>query len=289
MANNDVCSTINIKILSLPIEIVTNHKPFLKEFCSLTSAWASLANGEPPAVRFRVIHKRRYTYIEQDGRTVHRVDKDYQLCPMLIDEIRESCYQNVRDYLLFHAGAVAKNGRAILLPAKSESGKTTLTLGLMNHGYKYLTDEVAAVHHETSEVAPFQRPIYVWNWPRPLRKEVSKDFKIFRYREKNSSGTWRWQYIAPQDGTIMPKDARWKVDRIIFPRYTPGGDTVLRHIGAAQAVMALMKTSWNPFLFPDAGLRVCKELVLGASCYTLEMKDLDRACGIIEELQAQPV
>lgn len=273
--------TLNIKILSLPIEIATNHEPFLREFCDLTSALVSPANGETPVVRFGVMQKRRYTHIEKEGRTIRRLDKDYQLCPILMDEIRASCYEHVKDYLLVHAGAVVKNGRAILLPGKSESGKTTLTLGLMNHGYKHLTDEVGAIHHETTEVVPFQRPIYMWSWSRPLRQEVSKSFKTYRYRDEEGA---RWQYIVPQDGAVMPVDARWKVDWIIFPRYIPRGKAVLKPLGAAEAIVALMQRCWNAQLFPDGGLKICAGLVRRAQCYTLEMGDLEEACKLIEGL-----
>ncbi len=279
-------STHNIKVLSLPIEITTTHKSFLREFCDLTSAWVSPANGETPAVRFGVVHKRRLTHIEKDGLTLLRLNEDYTLCPHLMDKIRESCYENVRDYLLFHSGAVVKKGRAILLPAQSGSGKTTLTLGLMNYGYKYLTDEVAAVHHESLEVVPYQRPIYVWHWSRPFCKVVGKGFRIYRYRDRVNAD-WRWQYIVPQDGAVMPRDGRWKVDWIIFPRYTPKGKTVLKPLGTTQALMSLMQNGWNQKLFPDGGLKVCIELARRARCYTLEMGNLDRACELIEGLQGQ--
>ncbi len=289
MVNNGKYSTLNIKVLSLPIEIVTNNNSFLKEFCNLTSALASPDNGESPAVRFRVVYKRRYVYIEKDSRVLYRVDKDHPLCLILIDSIGRSCYEKVGESLLFHAGAVAKNGRAGLLPGKSGSGKTTLTLGLMNYGYKYLTDEVAAIDYETLKVVPFQRPLSVWTWwtlPLPLRQEVRKDFRIYRNTGSRDNG-WRWQNFVPQGEAVMPKDARWKVDWIIFPTYTPGGGNVLKPLRAAEAIMALMTTSWNPHLFPDGGLKRCKELVRRASCYRLEMGSLDRACELIEDLHVK--
>ncbi len=277
-------STLRIKILSLPIEITTNHKSFLREFRKLTPSWVSPANGETPTVRFGVMHKRRLTHIEKDGRTLYPIDKDYRLCPVLMDEIRMSCYENVRVYLLFHSGAVMKNGRVILLPARATSGKTTLTLGLMNYGYTYLTDEVAAIDQKSFEAVPYQRPIYVHTWTRPLRSEVSKSFKIYRYYGDDTPRS-KWQYIVPQGGAVMPRDGRWKVDWIIFPRYTPKGKTILKPIGAAQAIVSLMQNGWNQKLFPDGGLKICAELARRARCYTLEMGDLDRACELIEDLQ----
>lgn len=285
MAPTKELSTLNVKILSLPIEIATNRKSILREFHDLTSAMVSPANGESPVVRFRVVQKRRYTHLEREGRTVYRLgpDEDYSLCPLLIDMIRTSCYEHVRDYILLHAASVTKNGRAILLPGKADSGKTTLTIGLMNHGYKYLTDEISAIHHETIEIAPFQRPIYASGWTRPLRQWVSKDFKVYHYREKDDT-IQRWQCLVPQGEAVMPKGARWKIDWIIFPRYTPKGKVILKPLDPAKAVMALMQRGWNQRLFPDRGLKIYTGLVRRAQCYTLEMGDLEEACKLIEGL-----
>jgi hypothetical protein len=83
----------------------------------------------------------------------------------------------------------------------------------------------------------------------------------------------------------MPRDARWEVDRIIFPRYIPKGETVLKPLGTAQAVVYMMQNCWNQKLFPDGGLKICIELARRARCYSLEMGNLDRACELIEGLQ----
>ncbi len=277
-------STIRIKALSLPIEITTNHKPFLREFSNLTSAWVSPANGETPAVRFGVIQKRKHKYLEKDGRTLYPVDRDFRLCPMMMDEIISSCHELVSDYLILHSAAVVKNGSAILLPGRAGRGKTTLTMGLINCGYRHLTDEVGAIHHKSIEVVPYQRPLCILNWSRPIRGEVGKAFKSYRYRADDAARS-KWQYIVPQDGAAMPKDSSWKVDWIIFPRYTPSGKNELKPISTGRATLALMQRCFNEKLFPDGGLRICAELARRARCYTLEMVDLDRACELIEELQ----
>ncbi len=280
-------STLNIKILSLPIEITTNDKSFLREFCNLTSALVSPADGETPAVRFGVIQKRKYKHLEKDGRTLYPIYRDYLLYRILLEQIIRSYYGQMSDYLILHAAAVVKDGRTILLPGRSNSGKTTLTLGLMNYGYRHLTDDVGVIHHKSIEAVPYQRPIFAWTWSHLLRKEVSKAFRIYRFRGDDI--VWsKWQYIVPQDGAVMPRDSRWKVDWIIFPRYVHKGKTVLKPVGTAQAIVSLMQRCWNYQLFPDGGLRICAELVRRArKCYTLETGDLDRACELIEDLQGQ--
>ncbi len=121
------------------------------------------------------------------------------------------------------------------------------------------------------------------DWSRPIRGQVGKAFKSYRYRGDSS----KWQYIVPQDGAAMSKDSSWKVDWIIFPRYTPNGKNELKPISTGRATLALMHRCFNEKLFPDGGLRICAELARRARCYTLEMVDLDRACELIEDLQGQ--
>src|SRR5262249_58546343 len=58
-----------------------------------------------------------------------------------------------------HAGGVALDGTAVALPAAMESGKSTLTAGLVRAGYAYLTDEAVMLDWETSAVIPFPKPI----------------------------------------------------------------------------------------------------------------------------------
>jgi hypothetical protein len=58
-----------------------------------------------------------------------------------------------------HSGAVAIDGRVVLLAGRSHSGKTTLTGTLCAHyGGEYLTDEAASLDEE-GRVRPYPRPL----------------------------------------------------------------------------------------------------------------------------------
>lgn len=63
-----------------------------------------------------------------------------------------------RDVVFVHAGAVAWNGGAILVPGSSFSGKSTLTRELIRAGAAYLSDEYAVVDR-AGQVHPFPRPM----------------------------------------------------------------------------------------------------------------------------------
>jgi hypothetical protein len=49
-------------------------------------------------------------------------------------EIHRTVPERVRDFLLLHAGAVVDDQGAVLLPARTASGKSSLTLGLLEAG-----------------------------------------------------------------------------------------------------------------------------------------------------------
>lgn len=65
--------------------------------------------------------------------------------------------------IFVHAGVVAVNGRALLLPGRSLAGKTTLTAALVRAGAAYGSDEYAPLLAD-GRVETYPRPL----WVRPI-------------------------------------------------------------------------------------------------------------------------
>jgi hypothetical protein len=74
-----------------------------------------------------------------------------------------------------HAGVVAWEGRAIVIPGIAGSGKTTLTAALVRAGAGYLSDEYALID-DRGWVHPFPKPLFVRKRPdrQPVREPVEK-------------------------------------------------------------------------------------------------------------------
>jgi hypothetical protein len=64
------------------------------------------------------------------------------------------------DLIFVHAGVVSLNGRALLLPGRSFSGKTTLTVALLRAGATYGSDEYAVLDAD-GRVRPYPRPLAI--------------------------------------------------------------------------------------------------------------------------------
>jgi hypothetical protein len=63
----------------------------------------------------------------------------------------------VRSHYLIHAGAVTRQRQAVILAADTQHGKSTLTLELVRRGYKFLSDEFAAINRANGRIDPFPR------------------------------------------------------------------------------------------------------------------------------------
>jgi hypothetical protein len=79
---------------------------------------------------------------------------------VLESEIRLGLALGARGRTFVHAGAVGWRGRAILVPGRSRSGKTTLVAELVRQGALYLSDEFAVLDAR-GRVHPFTKPLSI--------------------------------------------------------------------------------------------------------------------------------
>jgi hypothetical protein len=66
--------------------------------------------------------------------------------------------------LFMHAGGVTKDGGGILLPAYGGTGKTTLSMALLNQGHKLLGDDLLLVDIARGVVHPYPRPLHIFTY-----------------------------------------------------------------------------------------------------------------------------
>ena len=75
-------------------------------------------------------------------------------------EARLFVAEHARRRIFVHAGVVAWNGRAIVIPGESMSGKTSLTAEFVRAGADYYSDEYA-VFDEQGRVHPYAKPLSI--------------------------------------------------------------------------------------------------------------------------------
>jgi hypothetical protein len=75
-------------------------------------------------------------------------------------DLRLSVATAARGRVFVHAGVVGWRGRAVVIPGRSFSGKTTLTAELLKAGATYYSDEFAVLDRE-GRVHPYPKPLAV--------------------------------------------------------------------------------------------------------------------------------
>jgi hypothetical protein len=197
----------------------------------------------------------------------------------LMSELNQRAVEATTDHLLLHAGAVAAGNRAILLPAPMESGKTTLTVGLIQRGLDYVTDEAVAIDADSLRLLPYPKPLSIdqgsWEVLAHLEPQLPEHLKQLH--------AFQWQ-VAPED--IRPGCIAGPCSPalIVAPKYDPDHPTRLEPIGRAEAVVLLAENSFN---FRDDGRRwlpVIGAVVERCESYRLSIHDLDSACEAVLDL-----
>jgi hypothetical protein len=127
-------------------------------------------------------------------------------------DVQMAVAQAARRKVFVHAGAVGWRGRAILLPGRTFTGKSTLVRELVRAGAVYYSDEYAVLDSE-GRVHPFPRPLSLRD-DQLVNQKVSFQelggkvgikplpvgtIVVTRFREQ---GRWRPQRLSPGIGTL---------------------------------------------------------------------------------------
>jgi hypothetical protein len=156
--------------------------------------------------------------------------------------------------LLFHAAALAWQGRGLLLPAFTGAGKSTLAAWLLGRGFSYLTDELAFVPAGSVWLHGFIRPLSL-KWPSravlalpPLTvAETSVGSPL------QSLHTPHLDLVSPALlGTSASLNGA-PLHLIVFPQYQAGATLALHPLSRAQAGKALLECLINARNLPDHG------------------------------------
>jgi hypothetical protein len=76
------------------------------------------------------------------------------------NQILNTACARVRSHILFHGAALSTpDGRGVILAGPSGIGKTTLTQALVQRGFGFLSDEVAAIDRLDGRLHPFPRSL----------------------------------------------------------------------------------------------------------------------------------
>ena len=218
--------------------------------------------------------------VYRDGVPIGRARRLSRVAPIVKAALWQSAI-NGHDFLFYlHAGVVGTGTSCILLPAAAGSGKSSLTMALVDRGFSYFSDEVALIESRTFRVPPVPLAMCIkstgWDLlsrycPHllSLPVHVRVDEKVIRY-------------IPPPANTAEQNAV--PVSHIMFPRYDQDAQTRLERIDRSAALGRLMGECLA--LRQRLDQKIVRELIhwiAGIECYELTFSSLDTAREFVVE------
>nr|WP_316639030.1 HprK-related kinase A [uncultured Roseateles sp.] len=207
-----------------------------------------------------------------------------QAFPMIEWGLNWCVAAHAHQYLIIHAAVVEKGGRAAVLPAPPGSGKSTLCAGLVNRGWRLLSDELALYDFATGLIYGMARPVNLKNASIGVIQAFAPDAVFTPPVPDTAKGTvalMRPPTLSVQRATEPAKPA-W----VVLPKYQANSDALLCSHDKAQAFMLVAEQSFNYDIHGVRGFNAVADLLDQCASYRFSYSNLDDAVRVFDQLAA---
>lgn len=185
-----------------------------------------------------------------------------------------------RRYLLLHASAVERDGKALLMTGESGAGKSTLAALLMARGWRLMGDEFALLDPATGLVHGFPRLISLKNDAITVMEREAPKAQWGPLLEGTPKGTIR--HLVPDARSIAAMEAPAVPALMLFPSF--GFDAAQREVFPSECFVRLTQASTNYVALGEAGFDALTGLVRGVPARAIDYPDTKTAVATVERL-----
>jgi hypothetical protein len=253
---------LRFEAFGVPVEVVLEDRGLDPEVRGiLPPGWKPTA-ASPQSGSFRLLGSGNDGYeLIVDGRSyLQQASREIAL-GLLDAQVRLFIASNARDWVFVHAGVVARDGRALVIPGHSFSGKTTLVAALVSTGATYCSDEYAVLDRN-GRVHPYAR----------------------RLSFRDQRGEWVGDRPASDFGAVEMNGSA-EVAVVVVTRYRPGAVWEPRRPSAGDGLVALLANTVPAQERPEECLRVLRRAIAGATVLQGDRGEAGSAApALLEEL-----
>jgi HprK-related kinase A len=205
-----------------------------------------------------------------------------QAFPMLEWGLNWCISAHCHQYLIFHAAVVERSGRALILPAPPGSGKSTLCAGLINRGWRLLSDELTLLDIASSRVVPVPRPVSLKNASIDVIRAYAPAAVIGPTVRDTTKGSVAHMRVPSDSVRRASETARpgW----VVLPRYQAGAAARLTALSKARALIQLVDNAFNYSAHGREGFEFLAQFVDRCGCYEFVYGDLEEAAALFRNL-----
>jgi hypothetical protein len=200
-----------------------------------------------------------------------RVADEGQLIYMLEKELTIAIQKRRPELYFLHAACLSLRGCGVLLAAPSGRGKSTLTWGLLHHGFCYLSDELSPVDLRSNQVHPYPHALC-------LKQEPRGTYSV----PKHTLRTSRTLHIPIAPGKLYAQPV--SLSCIFFVDFCPELKVpALRRLTAGEAAARLFAQALNPLAHPENGLTAAARIARSVPCFFVRSSDLRSSCRLVKK------
>lgn len=170
-------------------------------------------------------------------------------------------------HVFVHAGVVAWQGRALVVPGRSFTGKSTLVTALLRAGATYMSDEYAVID-EAGNVHPFPKPIAL----------------------RSRGGHVSYEHPVSEFTALPPQEAAVPLGAVLRAPYEEGAAWSPVEVTAGAGAMFLMHNAVGIRAAPQRTMATLRAAVAGARAFDAPRGDADAtAQALLAHLAASAV
>ena len=184
--------------------------------------------------------------------------------------------------LVLHAACVARDDRAVILPAPPGSGKSTLCAALVNRGWRLLGDELTLVDFDASQVWGLARPVNLKNASIDVIRQFAPEAFLTRPVHDTSKGTVA--LMAPPAASVQAGSRPALPCWMVLPKYERGAAATLEPMPQGQAFLQIADNAMNYHVLGRQGFETVGELTARGRHYSFRYGNLDEAMQVFDGL-----
>lgn len=184
--------------------------------------------------------------------------------------------------LLMHAGALARDGLALLLPAMPGSGKSTLTAALSRCGWRLLSDEFGAYDPVQGVLRAMLKPVALKNQSIGVIRGLAPDAVMGPAIPRTRKGTVA--HLAAGATAIAGRKLAARPGAVILPKWQAGSPLQLERISGQMLFSALAFNAFNYRVLGRAGFEAVVRIAQTCPGWRLTYSNLDDAIVALDRL-----
>jgi hypothetical protein len=239
-ASVDTAESIAFEAFGVCIGVTTHPAELLDRVVALLPPGSRTCPPTAVEISFGILAEEDggYRFTRDDSPVVAGVDLELAL--LLLDgQIRISVGLHAPNRIFVHAGVVAHEGRAIVLPGLSLAGKTTLVVALIGAGATYYSDEFAVLD-EQGLVHPYAKSLSIRE-----REQAQSDHDVESF------------------GGIAGAEPL-RIGAVVFTKYRAGAEWEPTRLSPARGALAMLEHTLPVLERSAESIRAIRRAIDGA-------------------------